>query len=302
MKARRLLLDALVVVIGLALLASPCLIHILPFLPPFPKIRPYINRGRLIACAPSFGCETNAQKIYPTVLLTLSNAGPTDLDCQLEWFDCRATNDFAKPLPCSIAAGGTMSIRSGLAGRATLVGVSGSTTDQLFCYCVHWKEAASWMSRELAAHPVIDSVLRRVSVWPAQQWKLPPEEGWSFGANLGIDEYFELVYALNKPRWSEEEAREADQLDYAKKLQWATNVLEIRRLGPLSQASGFDKAVVDAAEAVLKTGEPRFQQDFTRRAARKAYGHWLYAQRVNQLAGRDSAEPGASPNAASPHR
>src|SRR5215469_10420491 len=108
MKARRAMLDVLIIAAGVTLLASPFLIQLVSF----EKSRPFVRRARLLASAPFFGFETNAQNVYPIITLTLSNAGPTDLQCQLEWFDCRARNGLAEPLRYSVAPGGPSTIAS----------------------------------------------------------------------------------------------------------------------------------------------------------------------------------------------
>jgi hypothetical protein len=85
MRMRRVLIDGVVVVTAVGLLALPDLCQ----LRTKPVLWTSAPRSRLVAFPPVLGWQTNNGVTFGTVSLTLSNGGPTDLECEIEFFDCR---------------------------------------------------------------------------------------------------------------------------------------------------------------------------------------------------------------------
>lgn len=275
--------DALLIGVALLLLASPNLLLMLSYLPAFSKIRPYTERGELSVSAPCFGWQTNAQNVYATVTLNLTNVGPFDLQCRLEWFDWRTTDDFSAPVPYGIAFRNPLYLRKGASYRMTLVAanISEAFPTQLGCYEFCWEEAPSLPRRWRQAI--------RAAAGRGPEWM--PESGYTFGSNLAVDEYFSLVHGLDRTRYGLEEQRERElPTNGSSKLE-----LALRLSDETARKAALEEARKET-EIENKLGAIRWYQSAARRNVRKVYGDWLHAQSLNKIIVRHSAELGAAPN------
>jgi hypothetical protein len=279
-KARRLIIDALVIVVSLGLLVGFYLLpDQLPYsrvrpIKPYSKVRP-IKQGKLVVSAPSFGWGTNGEHIYCTVTLTLSNASPFDLECGLNWFDWRATNDFDAPQV--VTSGQHIVLPRGATGQFTRVVAprsSSAFTGQLCCYKVDWGERASWLEREVGNHPDIEGFLKHGSglFWPVgdEPWNRMREQGRVFGSNLPVQEYFRLVHGLDKAHLAAEEAR----ISSLRLPRDAAAELFRLRYGMDADTNGR-KAALEAAEKPLELQRLDSRE---RRLVRWAYKEWLDLQ------------------------
>src|SRR5689334_10294129 len=138
MKARRLVIDGVLIVAVLVIFAGG---YLLPYLRPYSKIHPFSKRCKLRVLARQMAWQTNSGKVDAIATLTLTNAGAIDLRCGLEWFDWHVSGDLAKLMPYSNVSWVLLPKRA--SRQITLFAPSngGAFTSQLCCYRFVWQEA-----------------------------------------------------------------------------------------------------------------------------------------------------------------
>jgi len=170
----------------------------------------------LQVAAPVFGTATNADGRHGLMVVLVSNTGPTAIEFQLRWFDCRSKRD-----PTSAAAP-----RSSSTGRTLVPSRSdtrvawdfGSNTpgeEYLCCCAFDWQQHPSWLWH--AAARWIDPVLVWVQNcvqpgWKPYSWSLadrlePLAYGLVFTSNVEVDDYFSSLYGLNRVQSPGEDAQ-----------------------------------------------------------------------------------------------
>jgi len=156
MKLRRLIADALIVVVAISL---PAFFVIRPLT----KVHAFIPRGKLLATTPVFGCITNGTNVYATVTLPLSNAGPISIKGYLNWFDCRDTNNRAVLKRYALGPWSEVVLApSATTNLQAIAAVSNHTlSGQVCCYSIYWKEPDSGLTLMIAKHSAISRMLGR---------------------------------------------------------------------------------------------------------------------------------------------
>ncbi len=166
----------------------------------------------LIVSSLIFGSHTNFGQAFPTVALTISNAGPRLLEYGVHWLECRAGSNYAllatnygfqawSPLP----SGAVIVLTRDLVESPSWAG------DRLFCCQISWGES----------EPEYWRFGRRLEPWVSQvmgifdsQW-VPPwvsqsrhrARGDVFTSNISVADYFRLVYGWTRSDWLETLAR-----------------------------------------------------------------------------------------------
>jgi hypothetical protein len=252
-----MVIDGLIVVVVLGVLAAPYVL-------PAPKIRPHMQHTRLMISGPAFGQETDGGIFLATATLTFSNVGPTDVQCDVEWFDCRARENVTVPELYQVPSR-TILVVSGATRNVTLVG-SGSSNclgGRIGCYAVHWRQRPPWLARTLANHrrlgAAADEIGERLWGNGSAPWQRTGEEDWAFAANTGVAEYFRTVFALDLKRFLTEELAEQE-----------------------ARKAAFEEAQRDASTLKEKM-EARWTVSWSlargprsaRQEARSAFGRWL---------------------------
>jgi hypothetical protein len=217
MTLRRVIVDGLIIVAVVGLLA-------LPYLLPDPKCPatswpPPAGTPRLLIGAPVFGTCTNAGRVFSTISLTVSNTGP-EVEYVLSWFECRRRDDltvldFGVPSGC-------MRLRQHQRTNLTLLAPSsvGAVTDLLVCGSLHWyprPPAAPALRRLVDSHSALTGVAGTLERgWPggSAPWNWTGNSGDAFTSNIGVAEYFRLVYGMDRNR-CEEEDRAAQEVTRA---------------------------------------------------------------------------------------
>jgi hypothetical protein len=139
MTIRRVAIDGLIVVAVLIVLTAAYLL-------PEPSHRAYAQRSRLMVSVPVFGSETNAGGAYATATITLSNVGPTDMECYLHWFDSRLRGHLASDAGFT-GAWTNVNLNSGAGSHLTLYapGSHKAPADSV------WYDRIDWVQRQSLA-------------------------------------------------------------------------------------------------------------------------------------------------------
>src|SRR5690348_7154949 len=162
--------------------------------------------------APVLGVTTNADGLHPFMALSISNSGPYALELQLRWFECRLKSDLANEPALRSSLTGRPVLPSGASNRLTWdFGPSKSPQDCLCCWAFDWQQHPSW--RRQAATRWVDPALAWIQncfqpgwksyTWSLADWLEPLTEGQVFRSNVGVDDYFHLVYGLDRVKSSQ---------------------------------------------------------------------------------------------------
>jgi hypothetical protein len=108
-----------------------------------PQPHPRVKGSMLVALPPVFEPQTSSAAVSVPVTLTLSNAGSTDLECDLKFFDCRSADNPAISKAYTQPSG-TIILRSGTSTNLVLVDLDPGGIDEsparVCCYGIHWRE------------------------------------------------------------------------------------------------------------------------------------------------------------------
>jgi hypothetical protein len=278
--------------IALGMLASACL---LPSILPHAKIKSPARRGKLLDLGPQFILQKMGGVASSTLVLTFSNAGRTDLECWVEWLDCRATNAMAVPEIYGGLRGKVLvGTRQTNQVRLTTLCLSNGMAGRVCCYCVHWQQAPSWFARNVPPRPWSERVLRLGDgwLWPVAQrpWNQAPEQGWVVGSNLSVPEFFRQVYGLEADDLAKEKAAEeaVDAANLAALAMARLKLFHVRAgIGPAGEAAAVTnpptdhQAIIRQAEEEVAASERalaasgRDARLLRRREAREVYEQWL---------------------------
>ena len=177
----------LAVTLGLALLRMRCSL---------PRDAHWVS-----VSTPVFRIQTNAGVFTPLVEFRLSNIGPKAVDAQVWWFECRSKQDRGllgtnqlKGVPIPLSPGASSNLIIDLFQSATPV------EDRLACCKILWFERESTLRR---------ATKRLLNIfdpeWAPRAARMT--NGCVFAANVGVADYFRLMYGWTRQTWLEDLAR-----------------------------------------------------------------------------------------------
>lgn len=174
--------------------------------------RPRIPGDWLQAGAPTFDVATNAAGPHPFLALWVSNAGPYSLEVQIRWFECRLKSDPSSEPPLRPSFTGRPVLPSGAAQQIRWDFNPNSPSQECLCCCAfEWQQHASWRWR--TATKWVDPALAWIQncvepgwkayTWSLADWLEPLADGLVFTSNVPVDDYFHLVYGLDRVKSSQ---------------------------------------------------------------------------------------------------